>query len=166
MHDFRQVTNRTAILRMCLGLAWEEWYIPQLPDVVDHPEEIKYEGVYMSMDGESLTVVFSQYNSRRMVAPIVHEVKVTWKSLNTVGLLDTPERLRKNWIWLAQLKTYCIAKKTRFARLHSYFVCGDYKRPIQPQLKVYNFEFTDEELNENWTFLTDYLKHRLDLEKL
>lgn len=163
--DIRTVTDPMAILRMSIGLAWEEYYIPMLPDVEDHPDTVKYDGVYMSMDGLSLSVILTSNDGgksfKRQWAIVVHEVKATYKSVKTVGLFETKDQLRKNWMWLAQLKTYCIAKKTRFASLHVLFLCGDYKFPIQPQLKKFNFEFTNEELQENWTFLREYATLKL-----
>jgi len=164
--DVRTITDQKAILRICMGLAWEEWYIgSQIDDVIDHPDEIQYEGVYMSLDGESLSVVFSHRDNKSVVTTVIHEVKSTYKSPNNVGLFDTPDRIRKNWMWLAQLKSYCIAKGTRFACLHVLYFIADYKAwPKEPLKMKYHIEFTEEELQENWTFLKDYRDHRMEIE--
>lgn len=155
--DFHRVTDPVAVARMCLGLAWEEWYIPtQLPDVVDHPGEYHYDGVYLSPDGESLSVIITpKYDL------VIHEVKCTYKSTNTVGNLRTPKELSKNWMWLAQIKCYCKARGTRHAVLHVMFIAGDYKRPIIPIPKRFRFVFTQEELDENWTFVKEYAAYKM-----
>jgi hypothetical protein len=82
----------------------------------------------------------------------VHEVKATYKSTKTVGDLSS------QWMWLAQMKAYCIAKGTRFAVMHCWFLCGDYSYPIRPRREVWEIEFTQEELDSNWTLLADYKK--------
>ena len=162
--DVRRITDPVAIARMCLGLAWESFYIPtQLPDVLDHPEEFQFDGVYMSMDGESISVIITQSPNplKPKIDLLIHEVKCTYKSINTVGEFSTQKELTKNWLWLAQLKNYCKAKRTRYAKLHVMFVCGDYKRPIIPIPKNFNFEFTQQELDDNWSFITDYAAHKM-----
>jgi len=167
--DVRKITDQVAILRMSAGLAWEEYYIPRMGEITsipelqyvqNHPGEIEYQGVYMNPDGESISTIFSTYEDRKRTLPIIHEVKWTYKSTNTIGKMDTTERLRKNWIWLAQMKAYCIARGTRFSWLHVYFVNGDYKRPLQPQLWLFRFEFTEDELQENWEFFKEYVQHK------
>lgn len=146
--DVRTITDPLAILRISIGLAWEQYYIPLLPDVVDHPDEMFYDGVYMSKDGESVSVIITSQGQR--VQLLVHEVKATYKSLRRMGDLS------EQWMWLAQLKGYCLASGTRFARLHVLFLCGDYTYPMRPRLEIWDIEFTQEELDNNWTVLTEY----------
>lgn len=153
--DVRTITDPTAILRISIGLAIEQYYIPEILlhyGVVDHPGEKYYDGVYMTHDGEdeSVIITLSEYNLSRKLRRRVHEVKATYKSTKTVGDLSS------QWMWLAQLKAYCIAIGTRFAVMHCWFLCGDYKFPIKPQRVVWEIEFTQEELDENWTLLADY----------
>lgn len=158
--DYRVVLDPIARSRMCIGLAWEEFYIPtQCPEVVDHPGETCLDGIYMTKDGESITVFFIA--TRKHARLVIHEVKATYKSINTVGLFDTQVRRAKNWMWIAQLLGYCKEAKTRYACLHVMFLCGDYKYPIRPVPKIFDIEFTDEELEDNWVLMTDYVKYRL-----
>lgn len=156
--DVRTITNKTAILRICMGLAWEEWYIPQIPNVVDHPGEMKVDGIYMTHDGESVDVIITLPSAGLQL--ICHEVKCTWKSINTVGNLDT----KASWMWLTQIKAYCKGLGTRFACLHIYYVNGDYRRPLEPQLQVWEIEFEQEEIDETWADLTEYCAQRLEIE--
>jgi hypothetical protein len=155
--DVREIKDPIAILRILIGLAWEEKYIPMIPGVLDHPGEMKLEDIFMTHDGESIGYVLSQVTSNRLMAVLCHEVKATYKSTKTVGDLDT------QWMWLAQIKAYCKALGTRFAVLHVLFLCGDYSRPIKPDLWIWNIEFTQEEIDMNWDILRDYRDLKLGL---
>jgi hypothetical protein len=154
--DARTITDPVAILRISIGLAIEQYYIPEILShygVLDHPGELHYDGVYMTHDGESESVIIT-LNERGKnhvgVYQRVHEVKATYKSTRTVGDLSS------QWMWLAQMKAYCIAKGTRFAVMHCWFLCGDYKYPIKPIRLVWEIEFTQDELDNNWNLLADY----------
>ncbi len=149
--DAREITDKVAILRISIGLAWEEHYIPLLAEVIDHPGEMEVDGVYMTHDGESVSVVASERGDRLVLK--VHEVKATYKSTKTVGNLEG------QWMWLAQVKAYCQGLGTRFAVIHVLFLCGDYKFPIKPVLKVWELEFTQDEIDDNWNLLRDYKEH-------
>lgn len=156
LSDVREITDPEAILRISIGLAWEDWYIPQilgpLLGVVDHPGEEEVDGVYCTHDGESLSVIITDKHYLT-----VHEVKATYKSTRTVGDLS------EQWMWLTQIKAYCKAKRTRFAILHVLFLCGDYKYPIKPQLRHWQLEFEQSEIDDNWSLLRDYLDERMRL---
>jgi len=159
--DARKIVDQTAVLRMCIGLAWEEFYIPRyIEDVIDHPDEMQVDGVYMSPDAENISSVLSFRTGRRRWAKIIHEVKATYKSTKTVGNVDEddPKIRRSNWMWVAQLMGYCLAAKTYHACLHVLFLCGDYKRPIEPQIWKFNIEFEDHELINNWQYQMKYLE--------
>lgn len=142
-----------AQLRIHLGLAWEEHYLRQLLDVEKHPGELKLDGVYLSPDGESFSVIFTLPGKWGV---IIHEVKCTYKSTNTTTARGKVLEGRKNFLWMCQLKSYCKAKGTRFGVLHVLHVCGDYVRPIVPMLYRYHIEFTQQELDDNWNLLMDY----------
>ncbi len=162
--DVRTITDPVAVLRISIGLAWEEWFIPNIlaiDGVVDHPGEMQVDGIYMTHDGESLDVIITSepsmggsYSERAGSSVVIHEVKSTYKSINTVG------DLTKEWMWLAQLKAYCHAKQTRYAKLHALFICGDYSYPIKPQLRRWGIEFTQKEIDENWELLRQYKEER------
>lgn len=162
LSDAREITDPTAILRIDLGLAWEQFYIPEILamyGVVDHPGEMLLDGVYMTHDGEDVAVIFTlgAVESRAWVER-VHEVKLTYKSTKTVADLGS------QWMWLAQMKAYCAAKGTLYAVLHVFFVCGNYRFPISPTREVWEIEFTQEEIDTNWSLLHDYKEERLRLE--
>ena len=167
LQDVRIITDPDALLRINIGLAWDEWYLTRiLPryGVSPHPPEIQYEGVYFSLDGEDLSVTVTvptlHYSER------VHEVKSTSKSTKTVGDFTS------QWMWICQVKAYCKAKGCNSAVVHVLFLYGDYKAPIpgkfvgliRPVIKVWELEFTDEELSENWELLDMYKRERLLIE--
>ncbi len=165
--DVRTITDPDAIMRISIGLAIEQYYIPEILrhyGVMDHPRELLYEGVYMTHDGEDECVIITLKESPHANVLIrrVHEVKATYKSTRTVGNLEN------QWMWLAQMKAYCIAVGTRFAVMHCWFMCGDYTFPIKPRRVVWEIEFTQKELDENWSLLADYKREfeaMLELEK-
>lgn len=144
-------------LRIHMGFAWEAYYIPLLPNVKKHPGEALVDSVYMTPDGTEMAVVVVGGLRRRMCR--IHEVKLTYKSTNTVG------DFTKQFMWLSQLKSYCKAHNTRFATSHVLFVCGDYKFPISPQLIRYHIEFTKQEIDDNWSLITDYRDLRISIEQ-
>lgn len=140
-------------LKVAMGLAWEEYYGNALGDVAYHPGEMELDGIYMTHDGESVTFL-------RLDAELaLHEFKLTYKSTKTVGELAT------QWLWLAQMKAYCKALGTGIAYMHVLFVCGDYKFPIRPQLKVWRLTFTERELDDNWELMTSFVEHRRNQER-
>ncbi len=167
--DVRTITDKVAILRINIGLAWEEHYIPMLGDVVDHPGEMSVDGCYMTHDGESTSVIITgSYH----YALHVHEVKATYKSAKSVSnknttIVDAAEFkwLEGQWMWMAQIKAYCLASGTRYAFLHVLFLCGDYKYPITPRLEIWRIEFTQEEVDSNWETLMAYKTQRLQEEQ-
>lgn len=142
-----------AELRIHMGLAWEDHYLKCLPDVQKHPGELKLDGVYLSPDGESVSVIFTLPGKWGV---IIHEVKCTYKSTNTTTPRGKVLEGKKNFLWMCQLKSYCKAKGTRHAVLHVLHVCGDYIRPIVPMLYRYHIEFTQQELDDNWNLLMDW----------
>jgi hypothetical protein len=153
LSDVREITNPEAVLKIHIGLAWEEHYIPLLTDVADHPGEMCVDGIYMTHDGESLSVMVTPPNQcywSGSLVEVVHEVKATYKSIRTVGDLST------QWMWLGQMKAYCKGKGTRFAELHCLFLCGDYSYPIRPRLLRWRIEFEQREIDDNWDLLREY----------
>jgi hypothetical protein len=157
LQDIREIDDPVAILRISIGLAWEQYYIPEvlgpLFGVVDHPGEMELDGIYLTPDGESISVIIT--DKFHPIQLVVHEVKATYKSVRTVG------DLTGQWMWLSQVKAYCKAKGTRFAMLHVLFLCGDYSYPITPQLKCWQIEFTQAELDTSWDLLKEYRDQRI-----
>jgi hypothetical protein len=148
-------------LRVSIGLAWEEWYIPQVlgPEgVIDHPGEYHVDGIYMSPDGEQLSTVI--IDSRPQHQLRIHEIKTTAKSINTVG--EDAISVGDQFIWMAQLKAYCKGAGTRFADLHVLFLYGSYDRPfMRPKMIRFKIEFTQQEIDENWAMITAYRDFRM-----
>lgn len=179
--DVRTIEDPVAILRICIGLAWEQWYVPQLRSigVADHPGEACVDGIYATPDGESVDVLWREGQpsfwpfrpkSRRWGhSLILHEAKATYKSINTVGLTGRPTKegllpLQSQWMWVTQAKGYCYVLETLYAIIHVLFLCGDYTFPIRPQLHRFYVEFEQYELDDNWQLMLDYRDHRLAVE--
>lgn len=159
--DVREITDPVSVLRISIGLAWDEWYLAQLPDVVAHPGEMQVDGIYMSDDGESVEVIVTYRGDTHILA--LHEVKATYKSINTVWRPDLGDEhsLDTNWMWLSQCQAYCKGLGTNVAYLHVLFLCGDYHFPIEPVLMIWRIVFTQEEIDTKWELLRDYRNYRL-----
>jgi hypothetical protein len=136
----------TAIYRVAMGLAWEEWYGAQHPEIDFHGiGEIVRDGIIGSPDGLEAT---------QDGELIVHEIKLTWKSSRDDR--ESPEaRLAAEWMWMAQIKCYMamLAKiasaPVARACLHVFWVCGNYKGS-GPQAKRYELEFDPAEVESTW----------------
>lgn len=181
--DARTITDPVAILRISIGLAWEQWYIAQLQNVVDHPGEIVLDGIYMTPDGESVDLVWRQGQpslwpyqprSKRFGYQLIgHEVKSTYKSLNTVGFTGQifkpgktrfkPLETQLMWIW--QTKGYGKALETLFWIIDVLFLCGDYSFPIRPKLMRYFVEYEQAELDMSWHLMRDYKDYQLQFDE-
>lgn len=138
-------------LKIAMGLAWEEWYMPKLTGVNFHPGEIRLDDIYMTPDGESIDFLYSLMGTYEHA---LHECKLTYKSTKTVG------DLASQWMWLAQTKAYAKGTGTRIVYVHVNFACGDYTYPIRPKLKVWKVTFTQLELDDNWALMTAYVNQR------
>lgn len=145
--------DQVAQLRISLGMAWEQYYLPLVPGVLYQPGEVMVEGMFMTMDGQSITTVIKD-NGKRLHRPAVHEVKLTYKSTKTVG------DLTEEWMWLMQCKGYAKAIGARDVFLHVLYVCGDYMRPIQPQRHVWHITFTQAEVDEAWEQMISYVRSK------
>lgn len=140
-------------IRLAIGMAWEDWYLPKLPTVVHQPGELQLDGVYMTPDGESLDYLYSPMLRDDIVEYAVHECKTTAKSIKRIE----ENGLEGQFLWLAQMKGYCRAMRTTIAYLHVLFLYGNYKFPLRPQLRVWRIEFTDRELEVSWDTVTAYI---------
>lgn len=161
--DVRYIVDPVALLRIMIGLAWEDYYLKNVlikDGVEKHPGEFKVDGIYMTPDGiseegvESTGVIVTQRTVKKGVRyKRIHELKATYKSTKTVG--ESVEELQKQWLWMAQIKGYCHATDTNLASLHVLYLCGDYKMPIRPVMRVYDLEFTSQEIQENWSLMIE-----------
>ncbi len=105
------------------------------------PGEVEKDGIICTLDAVSVGDW------------VVHEFKFTWmSSRDAVGH-------KKFYHWLLQLKAYCYALGTNHARLHAFFVMGDYKGS-GPQPLAWDLQFTDLELRETWEMLVNHAKDK------
>lgn len=144
-------------VRMAIGMAWEQWYFPRLPNVIHQPGELYLNGIYLTIDGQSRDLLVTQRSRRDLRVVALHEVKTTSKSINTTGNLADPNP--KNWMWLTQCKSYCKARGTTVIYLHILYLFGDYSYPMRPRLHVWRLEFTQQEIDDAWSLILDSL-HR------
>jgi hypothetical protein len=131
-----------SVLRMVLGLAWEDWISCQIPDLIYHYGEEETDGIIGTPDAVLLTDS----------GPEIHEFKLTWKSAKRDPGND--------WAWVVQLKGYCKMLGTTRACLWVYYVNGDYTWS-GPVFRCFRFEFTEKEIEENWRMLR---RHRDQVE--
>jgi hypothetical protein len=113
----------------------EAWRLRRIE--VLRPGEFAKDGITGSPDGVSFEDGM----------PIVDEIKCTWMSSR-----GCPED-RKFWHWIVQMKAYCYLLDTPRARLHAFFVNGDYAQHREPQYLSWDLCFTEGELEENWLML-------------
>ena len=125
------------LVRVAVGLAWEDWISRQIPGLSYHPGEIVLDGIAMTPDG----IVWTKNST------VVHEFKATWKSMR--------KPIAEQWLWWSQLKGYCQGVGTRHGVLDVLWVNGDY-RGSGPQYMAYQVEFSGEELEANWKMVTRY----------
>lgn len=160
LSDVSDITDPASILRICIGLAWEKWFVSTLPDVVDHPGELQVDGIYMTPDGESVDVIVTSQGERgKLLETIVHEFKTTYKSTNTVGGME------EQWMWLTQLKGYCKGLRSVHAKIYILFLCGDYSWPITPLFRAFEIWFEQEEIDETWDLLREYMEVQLAIDQ-
>lgn len=161
-----ETLDQDSKVRMAIGMAWEQWYLPQLSHVVYQPGEMCVEGVYMTIDGQSVDqdrdVVVAERGlyahsrgARHRYVLAVHEVKTTSKSINTVGDLSDPIT---NWLWLTQTKAYCKAMGCRVCYLHILYLYGDYSYPMRPKLHLWRITFTQDEIEATWASIREFLR--------
>lgn len=128
--------------RFGVGFMWEEALGRGLEGEAVEQGEVEVDGIVGTPDRVWLTDD----------GPVVQEFKATWMSCGT-AITDN-----KFWMWWAQIKAYCWMWQTQRAELYALFVNGDY-RPSSPQVRVYEAEFEEEELERHWAVLMEH--HRL-----
>lgn len=123
---------------LALGLAWEEWIAKRHKAMLYQPGEVTVDGIHMTPDGLSLL---------NDGTAIINEFKTTRKSMKREDALD------EEWLWLSQTKSYCSAYKTNVAWWHILWLNGDYKDNGVTAYRIYQFEFTNLEVKENWEMI-------------
>ena len=101
--------------------------------------EITLDGITGSPDG------LGEWESRL----VVEEYKCTSKSLS--------RPIEDNWMWVTQVKAYCHMVGVPKAIMRVLYVAGDYKPPF-PQYRAYLMEFSQRELEENWSMIVNHAK--------
>lgn len=102
-------------------------------DRFEDPGEIESDGIYGNPDW---------FDTEDWM---VEEFKATYRSSRRpIG--------RDFWSWFVQIKAYCHLTDTRFARLRTFFVNGDY-RESGPQFKLWQLSFEKSEVKLNWDLL-------------
>ncbi len=132
-----------------MGFIWEQVLAQVLVDtaikrsagILVRPGEFHLDGIAMSPDAIDLT----DY--------ALEEYKATWMSSSNE--IDGP----KFWVWMKQMQCYCKAIGTRTARLRVFFVVGDWKGS-GPQVKAWQFEFTEREIDETWQMVTNHARSK------
>lgn len=128
-------------LRMCMGMAFEEWIAVLYPDMLWQPGELFQDGVIGSPDG--LTVDDEH-------GPIIEEFKCTWKS-SRQGIMDP-----KHTLWHWQGEGYAYMYGTQLVRYNIFWVNGNYDRAKGaggPQYTRYLVEYSPAELKNIWKMI-------------
>lgn len=125
-------------LRMCVGMAWEDWAVGLYPKMKWQPGECSLDGVSGSPDG------ITKSKERYLPEPtILEEFKATWKSAHTHG------DVLKEKIWMWQVAGYLKMLGLNIVRLHVLWINGDY-RPPSPKYAIYTLQFDQPELDRFW----------------
>jgi hypothetical protein len=136
-----------------LGFVWEEQLermfkrrmVAKIPtDNYITQEEILHDGVYMTPDG-----VYMDGDDWSLL-----EFKLTWKSARKTTIENVEGEM---WEWVTQMKAYCHALHVTSALLFVFHVNGTYA-PSVPLTRGLEFTFSEEELHDNWTMLSEHAK--------
>ncbi len=166
----QQLDEETMPLRMWFGMALEDRAVQlvaaQSNFFIWQPGEVEVDGVVGSPDGtnqmtlDALQVPKAERadltRSQIRYLPVLEEFKCTWKSQHNYGNVE------QQALWMWQLAGYCYMLGYRYARLHVFWVNGNY-RPPAPDYRVYLLKFGEEELERFWQ--TVVLKYRDKAEK-
>lgn len=104
------------------------WHDPRRYDT---PRELEKDGIFGHCD------LFDYLDW------VVHEMKLTWKSVNNY-------EDGGSWAHLCQLMSYCYMTDSNVGLLHVAFIRGDYTLQKQVAYRKWKHEFTDAELRDNW----------------
>lgn len=134
---------------MAMGTAWEkhlEYLLAKNGVSASRPKEFRTEeGIYFSPD----LILFNGHAR-------VGEIKLTSMSARDLPTEPTtvlPGKVNK---WLTQMMAYALKLGVGHARLYGLFL----HEPYNPQLRAFDIEFTDRELQENWSMLMNHARAR------
>lgn len=145
-----------ACWRIFCGLAFEEYWAATHPELIFHFGEVSRDGIAGTPDAVWPTWLdLGGGNTIARPGPeVLCELKFTWKSTNNPN----------NWMYEAQIKSYCKMMGIRRARLTILYVNGAYG-PFEPQVRIIDYEFSDQELNENWTMIVRHARKHFGLKE-
>lgn len=140
--------------RMGLGFALEEALEAGLKrHLASRPEEMRTEeGIAFSPD------LLLHTDITRL-----GEIKLTWMSSREVPREECMSFPAKFGKYLTQMKAYCHALGTPYARLYAFFVNGDYRKGAGasgPEFLAWDFEFSSHELHDNYRMLLNHARHK------
>jgi hypothetical protein len=138
---------------MALGFNWERCLERTMAEVFPserillHPGEIVCDGIAMSPDGIDV------------VDGLLEEWKFTFKSATKrPDNGDFPT-------WICQIKSYCRALEFTKCRLRVMHIRGSYYKPLEdgkvadgPIVRTWLLEFSQEELDQNWSNILQHAK--------
>ena len=140
------------------GVMFEQWFEQQLvqrwgPTIGERPEEqLTAEGIAYSPD------LFIYDDVKGLV---LGEIKFTWKSSRELPKTPTNSLPEKYGYYLRQMKCYCYHLQIRYARLFVFCCMGDWDRSkLDPQLRAFDIEFTQRELDECWAAVRNNAIHK------
>jgi hypothetical protein len=150
-----------------LGLAWET--------ALEAALKVRptFDGEQIERPGELLTAEGIAFNPDLLIVTTdppksledgwtgtvrVGEIKLKWMSSKDAPRVETssfPSKYDKDF---TQMKAYCYHVGTRFARYYVFYVNGQYKPPFPHEPYVWDIEFTQEELEDEWRMLLNFAR--------
>lgn len=141
-----------------IGFLWERILEDKLSEITVGGDPARYSRIgEIVVDGVALTPDYCDWDffGDNSCVLGLEEWKVAWKSVNA---WDNFPMEKNFWRWLVQKKAYCYAMGTCYARLRAVFIVGDWKQDISPKSRMREFEFTVQELEDNWAMLMRHAK--------
>jgi hypothetical protein len=153
-------------LLVLIGLAFEDYVFRKYhPEVLYHPPEVELDGIKQSYDGikdttaGEYTKVWARKPPKDFGGVTLVEAKTTHKSARKIladpslGFLD-----KRFWMWRSQMMGYCKSLETRWCTLHVLFMRGSWGKDWEtkkPLYCIFEFEFSQFEIDENWDMLVN-----------
>jgi hypothetical protein len=114
-------------------------------------------GEFVTEQGIIFTPDFLVFNGAHRVG----EIKLTWMASSDVPREPASAFPSKFDKYICQMKCYCHALETPYARLITFFVNGpgSWAKKFGPEMLAWDITFTARELHDNWTMVTNNAKH-------
>jgi hypothetical protein len=140
--DERDINSPEVMTRLQLGCALEHAiasrYALDNPDRYIQVGELSCGGIYLTPD------LFDTQDWA------VEEIKLTWESS---AHEPYSQKYWKRWV---QVMAYCYALHSFIGRLHVCNMVGDYRGNRSPVYRVWEYEYTQPELDNNWRMLMNH----------